>query len=77
MGFPGLGGGQDWSAATLPSQQPSHSSPIIPEESKQCPWCTGASGTGPPLAPYRAGWTRFPLAGEQVDISFMLIISTY
>lgn len=45
--------------SSSPSQQPSHSSLIIPEESEQYPRCTGVSRTGPPIAPYRAERTHF------------------
>lgn len=52
-GFPGIRRGSELECCHSLSQQLSHSSLIIPEESKHYPWCTGASGTGPPLAPYR------------------------
>lgn len=75
MGFPGLGGGSGLECCHSPSQQPSHSSLIIPEESKHYPWCTGASGTGPPLAPYRVGWTHFHNSdGLGIDIFLYMVI---
>lgn len=55
-GFPGIRRGSELECCHSLSQQLSHSSLIIPEESKHYPLCTGASGTGPPLAPYRVRW---------------------
>lgn len=74
-GFPRIRKGSGLECCHFSSQQPGRSSLIIPEESKQYPWCTGASGTGPPLAPYRAGWTRcqITLTGNaQIFVSWSL-----
>lgn len=72
MGFPGLGRGQGWSAATFPLS----SSLIIPEESKQYPRCSGGlwdRPSPPHLAPPWADSRTDNVDGYCADISFMVV----
>lgn len=76
MGFPGLGQGQGWSAATLPLSSQAPAPSLYLRSQNHIHGAMGASGTGPLPATHRVGWTG-NTQKRCIDISPMVIMSPY